>query len=203
MSASEANAGNAPTFAAHTGRKACLGRSPRAPSPPSEILTRPGGPCLGKSQRGRGILGTSPDTVPLVDSDDPATDGPGLEYVTDDDGIERLRAALWSDGNGFGPLRFDANGRLTMGLGFGLERVAEGAAVDTDALAGDGLEADGPTGKLKAKLSDQLVFDNGAIAHDNHGQAAQAVDYKDHDGVNMQMLFDAKGHFVGIQAPPP
>ncbi len=102
-----------------------------------------------------------------------------------------------------GFLRTAVNRRPRAGLGLGLERVAEGAAVDAEALAGDGLEADGPTGKLKAKLSDQLVFDNGAIAHDNHGQATQAVDYLDATSTPMQMLFDAKGHFVGIQAPPP
>ncbi len=149
------------------------------------------------------LLGASPQTVLLVDSDTPEVDGPGLEYVTDDDGLDRLRAAVQATGGDFGALRFDANGSLYVALGFGLEDTADGAAADAAALAGDGLGEDGATGKLKALVGDNLVISGGVIHHDAHGEATQIVDYSDNTGTPMQMLFDAKGHFVGIQAPPP
>jgi len=149
------------------------------------------------------LLGASPQTVLLVDSDDPETDGPGLEYITDADGLERLRAAVQTPNGNFGALRFDAEGRLYVALGFGLKDTANGAAVDAATLAGDGLGEDQATGKLKVLPGTQIVIVNGAVAHDAPGEATQVVGYTDDLGTPMQMLFDAQGHFVGIQAPPP
>jgi len=143
------------------------------------------------------LLGASPQTVLLVDSETPEVDGPGLEYVTDADGLERLRTAVQATGGNFGALRFDTDGRLYVALGFGLKDTANGAAVDAAAIAGDGLGEDQPTGKLKILPGTQLVIVNGAVTHDSAGEVAAVVDY-DEGGVPMQLLFDAQGHFVAL-----